>query len=111
MAEDDERRKIQTETVYRYVCNLQIESLSLSMEITKNSKCRGMVVKPSLHDEMQKILKVISHSLSVMTATIVSADGCLSTPLQLDAKAVHIRCEQFGLQLYSTCSKTHNWIK
>ena len=51
-------------------------------------------MKPNLAEMYPDITKVIRKLLSILAATIVSVDGCLSGPIQLGAKALLSRAAQ-----------------
>ena len=64
------------------------------MDLTVFSKTRGTKIHPNLAEMHPDITQVSRKSLSILAASIVSIDGCLTAPIQLGAKALLSRASQ-----------------
>ena len=82
------------ESIYGQLWNLETDCLVPNIDITLNSKCRGMKVKAGIVDSIPDFKEISRKSLAVLTACITSVDGVLTVMLGAGAKLLLSRACQ-----------------
>ena len=82
------------ESIYGQLWNLETDCIVPNIDITLNSKMRGMKVKAGIVDSIPDFKEISRKSLAILTACITSVDGVLTVMLGAGAKLLLSRACQ-----------------